>query len=64
MRGGGQIAESQISELHNMRVLLEEARMFSRGLAYHRRAALEAVLGQALEEVDLQIKDLREGERG
>ena len=37
-RGGGlrddeQIAESQISELQNMRVLLEEARVLARNLA-------------------------------
>jgi hypothetical protein len=42
-----------------MRVLLEEARGLARDLAYHRRARLEAVLGQALEEVDSQIEDLR-----
>jgi hypothetical protein len=32
------MAESQLSELQNMRVLLEEARGLSRNLAYHRRA--------------------------
>src|SRR5215216_133828 len=38
-RGSGrQMAESQLSELQNMRVLLEEARGLSRNLAYHRRA--------------------------
>ena len=58
------MAESQLSELRNMRVLLEEARLLARALAYHRRAALEAVLGQALEEVDQQIEDLRRGGRG
>jgi hypothetical protein len=42
-----------------MRVLLEEARGLARDLAYHRRARLEAVLGQALEEVDSQVEDLR-----
>ena len=36
------MAESQLSELQNMRVLLEEARGMSRNLAYHRRARLEA----------------------
>ena len=42
-----------------MRVLLEEARVQARTLAYHRRARLEDVLGQALEEVDRQIEELR-----
>jgi len=53
------IAESQLSELQNMRVLLEEARMLSRNLAYHRRAQLESRIGDALDEVDQQIEDLR-----
>lgn len=57
--GGGRMAESQLSELRNMRVLLEEARLLFRDLAYHRRARLEAVLGQALDEVDRQIGELR-----
>jgi hypothetical protein len=54
-----QLAESQLSELQNMRVLLEEARGLSRNLAYHRRARLEARIGEALEEVDRQIVELR-----
>lgn len=54
-----QMAESQLSELRNMRVLLEEARGLARDLAYHRRARLEDVLGQALGEVDRQIEELR-----
>jgi hypothetical protein len=53
------MAESQLSELQNMRVLLEEARGMSRNLAYHRRARLEARLGDALDEVDRQIGELR-----
>jgi hypothetical protein len=53
------MAESQLSELQNMRVLLEEARGLSRNLAYHRRARLEARLGEALDEVDRQIAELR-----
>jgi hypothetical protein len=53
------MAESQLSELQNMRVLLEEARGLSRNLAYHRRALLEARLGETLEEVDRQIGQLR-----
>jgi hypothetical protein len=56
--GGERMAESQLSELRNMRVLLEEARLRARDLAYHRRARLEAVLGQALDEVDSQIGEL------
>jgi hypothetical protein len=58
------MAESQLSELQNMRVLLEEARRLARNLAYHRRARLEAVLGRALEEVDQQIEELRRERRG
>jgi hypothetical protein len=54
-----QMAESQLSELQNMRVLLEVARGLSRNLAYHRRARLEARLGEALDEVDRQIVELR-----
>jgi hypothetical protein len=53
------MAESQLVELRNMRVLLEEARVLARNLAYHRRARLETAIGQALEEVDRQIEDLR-----
>jgi hypothetical protein len=60
----GHMAESQVSELRNMRVLLEEARLLSRNLAYHRRARLEEVLGRALEEVDRQIEELRREQRG
>ncbi len=59
MREAGQMAESQISELRNMRVLLEEARGLARNLAYHRRARLESTIGQALDVVDWQIEDLR-----
>jgi hypothetical protein len=55
------MAESQLSELQNMRVLLEEARGMSRNLAYHRRAQMEARLGEVLEEVDRQIVELRAG---
>jgi hypothetical protein len=53
------MAESQLSELQNTRVLLEEARGLSRNLAYHRRARLETRLGDALQEVDRQIVELR-----
>jgi hypothetical protein len=54
-----QMAESQLSELQNMRVLLEEARSLSRNLAYHRRARLESRIGESLDEVDQQIQELR-----
>jgi hypothetical protein len=53
------MADSQLSELRNMRVLLEEARVLAHNLAYHRRARLENVLGQALDEVDRQIEEQR-----
>jgi hypothetical protein len=53
------MAESQLSELQNMRVLLEEARGLARNLAYHRRVRLESTIGEALEEVDQQIQELR-----
>jgi hypothetical protein len=53
------MAESQLSELQNMRVLLEEARGLSRNPAYHRRTRLETKIGDALEEVDPQIAELR-----
>jgi hypothetical protein len=58
------MAESQLSELRNMRVMLEQARLLARELAYHRRARLEAAVGEALEEVDGQIEDLRADRRG
>ncbi len=53
------IAESQLTELQNMRVLLEEARLLARNLAHHRRSKLEASLGGVLDELDRQIEDLR-----
>jgi hypothetical protein len=53
------MAETQLSELQNMRVLLEEARGLSRNLAYHRRARLEVRIGEALDDVDQQISELR-----
>ena len=43
-------------------MLLEEAMGLSRNLAYHRRARLEATIGEALDEVDKadrQIQELR-----
>jgi hypothetical protein len=62
--GDGPMADSQLSELRNMRVMLEQARLLARGLAYHRRARLEAAVGRALDEVDGQIEELRAGQRG
>ena len=59
MRDYGPMAESQLAELRNMRVLLEETRVLARNLAYHRRARLESVIGRALDEVDRQIEELR-----
>jgi hypothetical protein len=53
------MAESQLSELQNMLVLLEEARGLSRNLAYHRRARLQSSIGEALEKADRQIEELR-----
>jgi hypothetical protein len=53
------MAESQLSELLNARVLLGEARNLSRNLAYHRRTRLEARIGEALDEMDRQIQELR-----
>jgi hypothetical protein len=57
------MAESQLAELRSMRVLLEETRLHTRHLAYHRRARLERVIGQALEEVDRHIEELRRERR-
>jgi hypothetical protein len=53
------MAESQLSDLRNMRVLLEEARVISRNLAYHRRAELEAAIGRVIDAVERQIEELR-----
>ncbi len=57
------MAESQLSELQNMRVLLEEARLLTRNLVYHRMAKLEARLELVLGELERQIEELR-AERG
>jgi hypothetical protein len=64
LQDDGPMGESQLAELRNMRVLLEEARVRARNLAYHRRARLEEALGRALEEVDRQIEELRSERRG
>jgi hypothetical protein len=60
----GPMGASQLSELRNARVLLEEARGMTRNLAYHRRARLEAMIGETLGEVDRQIGELRAAEGG
>jgi hypothetical protein len=57
------MAESQLAELQNMRVLIEEARVIARNLAYHRKAKIEARLELVLDEIEGQIKELR-AERG
>ena len=62
MREEVRMGESQLTELRNMRVLLEEARVLTCDLAYHRRARLEGALGRALDEVDQQIEELRREE--
>ena len=53
------LTESELAELGSIRMLSEEARTLARDLAYHRRATLEASIGQALDEVDRQIEELR-----
>ena len=53
------MAESQLAELQNMRVLIEEGRMIARNLAYHRRAKIEARLELVLVEIEHQIDELR-----
>ncbi len=57
------LAESQLAELQIMRVLLEEAGLLARNLAYHRRAKIEARLDLVLTEIEHQIDELR-AERG
>lgn len=53
------MAESQLSELQNMRVLLQEAGLLARNFAYHRRAKIEARLDLVLFEVERQVEELR-----
>jgi hypothetical protein len=53
------MAESQLAELQNMRVLIEEARVTTHNLAYHRRARIEARLDLVLAEIERQIEELR-----
>ena len=63
MPDGGHMAESHLSEMRNMRVLLEEARVLTRNLAYHRRVRLEDGLRQVLDEIDRQIEELRRSDQ-
>ena len=58
-RSDGHLAESQLAESQNVRVLLEEARGLSQNLAYQRRALLESRIGEVLDGVDQQIEELR-----
>ena len=43
----------------NVRVLLEEARGLARNLVYHRRARLEAAIGEALDDVGRHVGEPR-----
>ncbi len=53
------MAESQLAQLQNMRVLMEETKGLARNLAYHRRVKIEARLDLALVEIERQIEELR-----
>jgi hypothetical protein len=57
------MVESQLSELQNVRLLLEEARGLSRNFAFHRRVRPQTKIGEVLEEVDRQIAGLRSDQR-
>ena len=52
------MAESQLAELQNMRVLLEVARLLAGNLAYHLRAEIEARLEVVPFEIERQIESL------
>jgi hypothetical protein len=52
-------AQSQLSELHNISVLLEQVRAQAWNLTEHRRRRLEALLRDTLREIDAQISELR-----
>lgn len=53
-----QLAESQLAELQNVRVLLEEAKSQIGNLAENRRRRLDAPIRAALRELDAQIEEL------
>ncbi len=52
------MAELQIADLQNVRVLLEDARSQMQNLSESRRTRLEAPIRAALREVDAQLRDL------
>ena len=53
------MAQSQLAKLRKTRGLLEDARVISRNLADQRRMRLETTIGQALDEAERQIEELR-----
>jgi len=53
-----QIAESQMVELQNVRVLLEQARRQIGNLSEYRRRRLEMPIRAALRELDAQLQEL------
>ena len=53
-----QMAESQMSELQNVRVLLEEARAHIENISEHRRRDIHVHISGALRAVDTQLRDL------
>jgi hypothetical protein len=55
---GRQMAESQMAELQNVRVLLEEARSQVGNLSEGRRVRLEMLIRATLRELDAQLEDL------
>jgi len=52
------MAESQIADFQNARVLLEDAMSQVENLSEHRRARLELPVRAALREVDDRLRDL------
>jgi hypothetical protein len=53
-----QMAESQMADLQNVRVLIEEARAQLGNVSEHRRRHVEVHLSGALRELDDQLSDL------
>ena len=54
-----QIAESQIAELQNVRVLIEEARAQLGNVSAYRQALIDVHLRGALRALDTELRDLR-----
>ena len=52
------MAESQIADLQNARVLLEDARGQLETLSEHRHARVDVPIRAALREIDAQLRDL------